>query len=189
MVSEHDNCTGFDFNASRYCIPMNQIHHAVTVAEEKFFGECDTRNGDGFLLMEISILIGLGTSASCGAIHQMWCTYDTGISAWAPTISSRRLTEKVEGVQLRDFYQEKYMGWSVQNGISSTSICATGKFVICSHLHSILLIIFLDMNTFDIGCTILLEQTAAALNNKSLQMLLVSAQERNIMLCIEYAVK
>ena len=71
MVSEHGNCTGSNFNTSRYCIPMDQIHRAVTVAEERFFGECDTRNGDEFLFMEVSVLIGLGDSASCGALHKM----------------------------------------------------------------------------------------------------------------------
>ena len=45
------------------------------------------------------------------------------------------------------------------------------------------------MDTSDTGCKRLLEETAAALNSESLQMLLVSAQEKNIMLCIEYAVK
>ena len=81
---------------------MDQIHRAVTVAEEKFFGDCDTRNGDEFLFIEVSVLIWLGASASCGAIHQIWCTHDTGISAWAHTIASRGQTEEAEGVQSRD---------------------------------------------------------------------------------------
>ena len=71
MASGHDTSTESDFNTSRYCIPMDQIHRAVTVAEERFFGECDTRNGDEFLWMVISVLIGLGDSASCGAFHKM----------------------------------------------------------------------------------------------------------------------
>ena len=50
---------------------MDQIHRAITVAEERFFGECDTRNGDEFLLIELSVLIGLGDSASCDAIHKV----------------------------------------------------------------------------------------------------------------------
>ena len=81
---------------------MDQIHRAVTVAEERFFGECDTINGDEFLFMEVSVLIGLGDSASCGALHKMWCTHNTGISAWAHTIASRGQTEEAEGVQSRD---------------------------------------------------------------------------------------
>ena len=45
------------------------------------------------------------------------------------------------------------------------------------------------MDISDIGCNILLEKTAAALDDESLQMLLITAQEKNIMLCIEHAVK
>ena len=56
-------------------------------------------------------------------------------------------------------------------------------------LCSILLTIFPDMDISDIGCNILLEKTAAALDDESLQMLLITAQEKNIMLCIEHAVK
>ena len=78
----------------------------------------------------------------------------------------------------------------MQNGISSTGICETGKFVsIYLHFYSILLIILSDMDTSDTGCNILLEQTAAALNDASLQMLLIKAQDKNILLCIEYAVR
>lgn len=45
------------------------------------------------------------------------------------------------------------------------------------------------MDTSDTGCDMLLAQTAAALDDESLQMLLVSAQQQNILLCIEYAIK
>ena len=44
------------------------------------------------------------------------------------------------------------------------------------------------MVTSDTGCDTLLEQTAAGLDDRSLQMLLVTAQEKNVLLCIEYAV-
>ena len=71
MVSEHDNCTESDFSMGRYCTPMDQIHHPITIVEERFFGECDIRNGDEFLLVGPSVLIGLDPSASCGTIHKM----------------------------------------------------------------------------------------------------------------------
>ena len=60
---------------------MDQFHRAITFAEEKFFGECDTRNGDEFPLMLLSELIGLDASANCGAIHQVGCTCGSGIPA------------------------------------------------------------------------------------------------------------
>ena len=78
----------------------------------------------------------------------------------------------------------------MQDGVPSKGICTTGKFVyIYSQLYSILMIVFLDMDKSDRGCNILLEKTAAALDGESLQMLLIIAQEKNIMLCIQYAVK
>ena len=64
-----------------------------------------------------------------------------------------------------------------------------GVYIVCPHFHSVLFIISSDMHRSDRGCNILLEQTAAALNNQSLQMLLITAQEMNIMLCIEYAIR
>ena len=64
-----------------------------------------------------------------------------------------------------------------------------GLYIVCFHFYSVLFIMLPDMDTSDRGCNILLEQTAAALNDQSLQMLLITAQEMNIMLCIEYAVR
>ena len=64
-----------------------------------------------------------------------------------------------------------------------------GLYIVCFHISSIISIILPDMDTSDRGCNILLEQTAAALNDQSLQILLITAQEMNIMLCIEYAVR
>ena len=37
------------------------------------------------------------------------------------------------------------------------------------------------------GCNSLLESTAAVLDEETLQMLLVSAQETNMLLCLKYA--
>ena len=61
--------------------------------------------------------------------------------------------------------------------------------ILSFYLYSVLFIILSGMDTSDTGCNILLEQTAAVLNDESLQMLLVTAQERNIILCIQYAVR
>ena len=58
-------------------------------------------------------------------------------------------------------------------------------YILCFHFYFILFIISPDMDTSDRGYNILLEQTATALNDQSLQMLLITAQEMNIMLCID----
>ncbi|KAH0829101.1 hypothetical protein J3R83DRAFT_2567 [Lanmaoa asiatica] len=46
FITERANTTFLkkQIHAIWYCISMDQIHRAVTVAEERFFGECDTRN-------------------------------------------------------------------------------------------------------------------------------------------------
>ena len=44
------------------------------------------------------------------------------------------------------------------------------------------------MHKSDNGCKLLLESTAAALNEEALQMLLVTTQHSNIMLCVSYAI-
>ena len=47
----------------------------------------------------------------------------------------------------------------------------------------------LGMHKSNEGCTSLLANTAAVLNEETLQMLFVSAQETNIALCINYAAR
>jgi len=45
------------------------------------------------------------------------------------------------------------------------------------------------MQTSNEGCSILLENTAGALNDEALQVLFVTAQERSIALCMRYAIQ
>ena len=45
------------------------------------------------------------------------------------------------------------------------------------------------MHKSDNGCKFLLESTAAVLNEEALEMLLVTTQHLNVMMCIRYAVK
>ena len=44
------------------------------------------------------------------------------------------------------------------------------------------------MHKSDNGCKLLLESTAAALNEEALEVLLVTTQHSNMMICIGYAV-
>ena len=54
MVSWHTLVFSANFNISRYYIPMDQHHCAVSVAEERFFGECNARKGDEFIFIIFS---------------------------------------------------------------------------------------------------------------------------------------
>ncbi|KAG9309989.1 hypothetical protein JVU11DRAFT_10023 [Chiua virens] len=46
-----------------------------------------------------------------------------------------------------------------------------------------------DLQKSEEGCQLLLERTVMALNEEALQKLLVTTQQTNIMLCIEYALR
>ncbi|KAI6098925.1 GTP-binding protein, partial [Pisolithus croceorrhizus] len=46
-----------------------------------------------------------------------------------------------------------------------------------------------NMHQEDMDCTVLMESTANVMNEESLQKLLISTQQSNVLLCIEYAVK
>ena len=47
----------------------------------------------------------------------------------------------------------------------------------------------IEMHKFDNGCKILLEKTMAALDEEALDMLLVTTQHSNMLLCIQYAME
>ena len=45
------------------------------------------------------------------------------------------------------------------------------------------------MHISDIGCQVLLERTAKALNEEAMQMLLITTQHSSMLLCIKYYVE
>ena len=54
----------------------------------------------------------------------------------------------------------------------------------------ILVILFhIDMHKSDNGCQILLERTAGVLDEGAMQMLLITTQHSNLLLCIKYCVE
>ena len=60
-----------------------------------------------------------------------------------------------------------------------------------SHLVccSLIQLIYIDMHTSTDGCSILLERTAAVLNEVVMQMLLITTQHSNVLLCIKYCIE
>ncbi|KAH0839442.1 hypothetical protein J3R83DRAFT_225, partial [Lanmaoa asiatica] len=156
-----------------YCIPMDQFHRAVTFAEEKFFGECNTRN------VPVVVLF-----TKCDALMtQVFQPEDLLLSLEDQEIRWRECSKEM-------FAKRNVWGDLCKMAFPpKASVQLESLYMLSSLLCSILLIISLDMDTSDIGCNLLLAQTAAALDDKSLQMLLITAQEKNILLCIEYAVR
>ncbi|KAG8216340.1 hypothetical protein J3R82DRAFT_6414 [Butyriboletus roseoflavus] len=157
FITERANTTLLKrrIHAIWYCIPMDQFHRAVTFAEEKFFGECDTR--------KVPVVV-LFTKWDALVI-QAFQPEDLLLPLEDQLLRQRKCAE--EAFTKRDVWAD-----------------------LCKMEFPPQAFVQLEnMDTSDTGCNILLEQTAAALDDKSLQMLLITAQEKNIQLCIQYAVR
>ena len=48
---------GSDDKLSRYCLPMTDYERPILAAEEKFFNECNTENGEFIVISIVLILI------------------------------------------------------------------------------------------------------------------------------------
>ena len=169
---------------------MDQHHRAISVAEERFFGECNTRKGDEIML-------------SCFLSPLTWMIVPVVVlfTKWDALVSQAFQPEDLllpledQLMRQRKHAEEKFNKRNVWGDLCKMEyppkayVKLESLYIVCFHFYSILFIILPDMDTSDRGCNILLEQTAAALNDQSLQMLLITTQEMNIMLCIEYAVR
>ena len=54
---------------------------------------------------------------------------------------------------------------------------------------TLFILFHVDMHKSNNGCQVLLERTAAALNEEAMQMLLITTQNSNMLLCIKYCVE
>ena len=64
-----------------------------------------------------------------------------------------------------------------------------GLYNVFPYMLGPILFCMVGMHKSNEGCRNLLEATTTILNGKALQMLLISAQETNIALCVKYAVR
>lgn len=84
------------------------------------------------------------------------------------------------------------MGPTFQDEILSQVLCLSSRSVLCRNAfnpYSLIYILGMHKPKSIDGCKTLLEATTATLSEEALQMLLISAQEANIALCVKYAVK
>ena len=180
-----------NFFVNRYCIPMDQYHRAVLSAEEKFFDGCDTGKGKVCLTMlYISITITLQSLlwlCSQSVMHygpqliktldQMREDYLHKSSSWRLRSMQRRCWEAAlhgGGWKWGSILQEIMYIWKVSMSLS----------VVTWFIH-----FYIDMHKSDNGCQVLLERTARALNEEAMQMLLITTQHSNMLLCIKYCVE
>lgn len=81
------------------------------------------------------------------------------------------------------------MGSSFSNETCPEGLCQDWRFVLCFLIYILDCAIhpLAGMHRSNEGCDGLLENTATVLSDEALRMLLVSAQETNIALCVKYA--
>ena len=180
-----------NFLLNRYCIPMNQYHRAVLSAEEKFFDECDTGNGKiYFTMLYISITMRLQSLlwlCSQSVMHyglqvlqssnKMRVHYLQKCSLWGSRSMQRRCWETA-------LYGK---GWK-QDSILQR-IMYTWKVSVILSVVKWFILFDIDMQQSESGCQVLLESTAGALNEEAMQMLLITTQHSNMLLCIKYCVE
>ena len=81
------------------------------------------------------------------------------------------------------------MGASYSNEVCSKVQCSNWRFVISLLMMYLAHCMMLGMDKSHEGCWRLLEATTLALDQKALQIMLTSAEEVNIALCVRYAVE
>ncbi|KAG9314888.1 hypothetical protein JVU11DRAFT_3990 [Chiua virens] len=178
-----------------YCIPMDQIHRAILTAEETFFDECETGNGRLFLnihsLFYFYCIFGtvpvVVVFTKCDALQVLAVAALTAKDKKLPEQEKLAKVKEVEKSMLRNStvwerLQKRKNPPKVYAEVKGLYEIGAGEMEV-SHVIS-----FGDMHKFNEGCKIVLEKTAAALNDESLQMLFVTTQSANIMLCVKYAV-
>ena len=170
---------------------MDQYHRAVLSAEEKFFDECDTGNGKiWFTMVYISIMIKLQSLLwLCSQSvmhyglqvlqnsHQMRVNYLQKSSSWRSRSMQRRCREATlhgQGWKWDSIHQRIVCIWKV-----NVTLSVVTWFILFS----------IDMHNCDNGCQVLLERTAGVLDEEALQMLLITTQRSNMLLCIKYCVE
>ncbi|KAG6332190.1 hypothetical protein ID866_6899 [Astraeus odoratus] len=143
-----------------YCIPMDDYERPITAAEEKFFNECDTGS------VPVIVLLTKSDSLNLFAIgHLRDEGYDIKeAKARACDIAKKLLIDMEESVA-KQLHQCKF---------------APKFYLPLSRMN--------DIGSGD-ECTRLITCTADALDNNALQKLLISTQQNNLSLNIQYALQ
>ncbi|KAF8126026.1 hypothetical protein EV363DRAFT_1586114 [Boletus edulis] len=146
-------------HAILYCIPMDKIERAIQRSEEKFFDECDPGN------VPVVVLFTKFDALLPKALGKL-----------APADRRLPLQERLSKAEpLIEEIFDKADVW----GRLTPMKHAPRSCVRIKDMH----------RSSNEGCSKLLDVTTNALNEEALQMLLVSAQEVNIALCVRCAVR
>ncbi|KAI6148777.1 GTP-binding protein, partial [Pisolithus tinctorius] len=148
-----------------FCIPLTDTHRMVTMAERKFFDECETGH------VPVIVLLTKADSLELEAFQEI------EELQLEPDEAERRMIE-IQGRML-DENLEKVKKWLNRLKFQPHDFLPlTGKFSIIT-----------GMQQPGADCSALLKCTADVLNDESLQMLLISTQQSSLALCMEFAIK
>ncbi|KAG8213639.1 hypothetical protein J3R82DRAFT_10329 [Butyriboletus roseoflavus] len=160
----------------RYCIPMDKLDRAIQTAEEKFFQEFDPGNVPVVVLFT-----------------KFDALLPVALGKLEPADRRLPLQERLSKAEvLIDGIFSRANAWGRLSQMKhAPKLCVQigGVYHVFSCTYWVMLSHTLGMHKSNEGCKSLLENTANVLDERALQMLLVSAQETNIGLCIKYAVE
>ncbi|KIM56548.1 hypothetical protein SCLCIDRAFT_132244 [Scleroderma citrinum Foug A] len=150
-----------------YCIPVTDYNRPIVAAERKFFQECDTKKGISscfYILVPVLVLLTKLDTLESNAYNELknkGCSKER-----ARELRSECAQQMLERLQVQ-----------IASELGKTQF-PPKNYVQLANMHE---------NGAD--CGPLLEMTATALDEVALQLLLVSTQQTNLHLCIEWAVK
>ncbi|KAI5991040.1 GTP-binding protein [Pisolithus marmoratus] len=143
-----------------FCIPLHDRHRMVTAAEMKFFDACDTGH------VPVIVLLTKADTLS--------------LDAWEEVEEQRENGLSVDNVM-------QYMT-EIQGGLLNSALRKVKEMVNKQRFtpHDYITLGGMDKEGAD--CTSLITCTANAWNEEGLQQLLISTQQSNLELCMEFAV-
>ncbi|KAG1838617.1 hypothetical protein C8R48DRAFT_666797 [Suillus tomentosus] len=142
-----------------YCIPMDEASRSFTSGEIKFFSQCDTGS--------IPVIV---------LFTKFDALYD---ESYAQLKSQGASMEEAEERAPKHAEESFAIGSQLKFLYDPKKIRHPPKCHICLS----------NMDNDDADCGPLIEQTAGALNNETLQQLFISTQQTNLEICMKYAVE
>ncbi|KAG2052577.1 era-like GTP-binding protein [Suillus hirtellus] len=142
-----------------YCIPMDEASRSFTAGEIKFFSQCDTGS--------IPVIV-------------LFTKFDALYDESYAQLKSQGASMKDAAELAPKHAEESFaIGPQLKFLYHSKEIRRPSKCHICLS----------NMDSDDADCGSLIEQTAGALDNETLQQLFISTQQTNLEICMKYAVE
>ncbi|KAL4063485.1 hypothetical protein V8B97DRAFT_2026426 [Scleroderma yunnanense] len=152
-----------------YCIPLTDSERPVVAAEELFFNECNTGNG------EVCLVLTKADAMELEAIGQL---RDMGLMMKDARSQAQELAQQLL-TDVKTCIEDQLAGCKCS---PNDYVALSGGLLLTSLIHE-------GMNKVNGDCDPLLRCTTNALDDMELQQLVISTQQVNFNLNIEYAIK